>query len=184
MKTVEAVKNLGDVALISRRFHKTYSHKIGCVWDLGLELALRISDLLDLKYSDIDNGYVTIVEAKTSKASKIKLNPRAVEVIDALRVRNPNDDYLFQANGNRSSGEKPFSRQYITKAFGVVAEDVDLLLGTHSMRKTRGYHLYKQTNDVAKVSAMLQHSSTGVTLRYIGITQEDRDNDFDSLSFG
>ncbi|SGZ09980.1 Site-specific recombinase phage integrase family-Site-specific recombinase, phage integrase family [Moritella viscosa] len=49
------------------------------------------------------------------------------------------------------------------------------------MRKTRGYHLYQSTKDIARVMKMLRHSSEGVTLRYIGVTQDDVDKDFVDL---
>ena len=48
--------------------------------------------------------------------------------------------------------------------------------GTHSLRKTFGYHLYKQTKDIALLQKVLNHSSQDVTLRYIGVTQEIIDN--------
>ena len=75
----------------------------------------------------------------------------------------------------------PLSRRYVSRAFALIGEDVGIDLGTHSMRKTRGYHLYKSTKDIARVMKMLRHSSEGVTLRYIGITQEDIDKDFIEL---
>jgi integrase len=49
------------------------------------------------------------------------------------------------------------------------------------MRKTRGYHLYQATKDIARVMKMLRHSSEGVTLRYIGITQQEVDDDYREL---
>jgi integrase len=63
----------------------------------------------------------------------------------------------------------------------LVGEELKLALGTHSMRKTRGYHLYQNTKDIGRVMKMLRHSSEGVTLRYIGITQDDVDKDFVEL---
>jgi len=54
---------------------------------------------------------------------------------------------------------------------------VDIHIDTHSMRKTRGYHPYKKTNNIASAMKMLRHSNQGVTLRYIGITQDDIDRD-------
>jgi integrase len=62
-----------------------------------------------------------------------------------------------------------------------VGEELNLKLGTHSMRKTRGYHLYHKTQDIARVMKMLRHSSEATTLRYIGITQEEIDKDFEEL---
>jgi integrase len=63
----------------------------------------------------------------------------------------------------------------------LVGEELGMRLGTHSMRKSRGFHLYKKTNDIARVMKMLRHSSEGVTLRYIGITQDVIDRDFVEL---
>lgn len=63
----------------------------------------------------------------------------------------------------------------------LIGKEVNIVLGTHSMCKTRGYHLYQNTKDIARVMKMLHHSSEGVTLRYIGITQDDVDKDFVGL---
>lgn len=45
-------------------------------------------------------------------------------------------------------------------------------LGTHSMRKTFGYHFYLQTQDTAILQKIFNHSSESITLRYIGIDQK------------
>ena len=46
--------------------------------------------------------------------------------------------------------------------------------GTHSMRKTFGYHHYKKYKDVAMLQKIFNHSSPAVTLTYIGIEQEEK----------
>ncbi|TPR13712.1 hypothetical protein DY052_07570 [Apilactobacillus timberlakei] len=46
-------------------------------------------------------------------------------------------------------------------------------LGTHTMRKTFGYHFYRQTNDIMLLSHILNHSSPSITARYIGITDDE-----------
>ena len=181
MKEVFAITDLHVVETVQREFDGLYGLKVGAVWGLGLQLALRISDLLNVKYSDITDGRLTITESKTGKTASIKLNSKALEIVAKLKENNPDDEYLFQATGNRVTTTKPFSRQYITKCFATVSDSLGLEIGTHSMRKSRGYHLYKQTNDITRVMKMLRHSSPSVTLRYIGITQQDIDSDFDNL---
>ena len=181
MNEVDAIKDPHDIERISREFAGLYGYKAKAMWDLGLQLALRISDLLKVKYSDIENGRLILIESKTKKIANIKLNGKAINVIQKLKSENPNDFYLFQANGNRVTEIKPMSRQYVTKCFQEVGSSLKLNLGTHSMRKTRGYHLYKKRGDITKVMKMLRHSSQATTLRYIGITQEDIDEDFDAL---
>ena len=50
-------------------------------------------------------------------------------------------------------------------------------IGTHTLRKTFGYHLYKKTKDVALLQCILNHSSPHITMKYIGINQEIIENE-------
>ena len=123
-------------------------------------------------------------ESKTGKVASIVLNKKAQEVIERIRTEYPDHVYLFQSYRNRQSinkAAKPLSRRSVTKAFAIIGEEMKIALGTHSMRKTRGYHLYQNTKDIARVMKMLRHSSESVTLRYIGITQDEVDKDFVDL---
>ena len=45
-------------------------------------------------------------------------------------------------------------------------------LGTHSLRKTFGYHYYQKTNDIAILQDIFNHSDPAITLRYIGINED------------
>ena len=51
-------------------------------------------------------------------------------------------------------------------------------IGTHTLRKTFGYHHYKQFKDVAILQKIFNHSTPEVTLRYIGIEQDSVDNSY------
>ena len=53
------------------------------------------------------------------------------------------------------------------------ATGMDIAIGTHTMRKSFGYHHYKQFNDVVLLQKILNHSSQAITLRYIGITYDE-----------
>ena len=46
-------------------------------------------------------------------------------------------------------------------------------VGTHTMRKTFGYHHYRKFKDVAILQKIFNHSSPEITLRYIGIEQDE-----------
>jgi hypothetical protein len=67
MAEVQTVKNLDTVKLISHLLEQRYSKKISEVWNIGLNLALRITDLLSIKLDDIHQGHLIINEAKTGK---------------------------------------------------------------------------------------------------------------------
>lgn len=184
MSEVQAVKNLDTVKLISHLLERTYSKQMSDVWNIGLNLALRISDLLAIRFEDIHDDRLMVKESKTGKLANIQLNQKALNIIKQIQIEHPHHIYLFQSYRNQQAinkAPKPLSRRAVSEAFAMVGQEVNISLGTHSMRKTRGYHLYKNTKDIARVMKMLRHSSEGVTLRYIGITQDDVDKDFVEL---
>ena len=43
----------------------------------------------------------------------------------------------------------PLSMRAASQAFSMIGIEVQVSLGTHSMRKTRGYYLYQNTKDIA-----------------------------------
>lgn len=181
MAEVQAVKNTDTIKLISHLLSIRFSQQMSDIWNVGINLALRISDLLSIKFEDIENGRLTIKETKTGKTASIPLNTRSKEIIQRIRHEHPSHIYLFQSYRNKQAKRslaKPLSRRAVSKAFASVGEELSISLGTHSMRKTRGYHLYQMTKDIARVMKMLRHSSESVTLRYIGITQQEIDKDF------
>lgn len=55
---------------------------------------------------------------------------------------------------------------------------VDYKVGTHTLRKTFGYHFYQERRDVALLQKIFNHSSQEITLRYIGISQDIIDNSY------
>lgn len=184
MAEVQAVKNIDTVKLISHLLEIRYSKQMADIWGIGLNLALRISDLLSIKFSDIKEDRLLIKESKTGKQANIKLNTKVQLLINQIQLDHPNHIYLFQSYRNQqaiNSIPKPLSRRAVAKAFSEIGDEVKIKLGTHSMRKTRGFMMYNNTKDIAKVMNMLRHSSVNTTLKYIGITQSDVDKDFIDL---
>jgi len=55
-------------------------------------------------------------------------------------------------------------------------------IGTHTMRKTFGYWFYKQTKDIAMLQEILNHSTPQITLKYIGINKEEKNNILDTFN--
>lgn len=69
MKSVDAVKTVEDVAFISRKLklnakgNTLYSD----IWEFGLQVALRISDLLSVTMEEAKQGRIVLKEEKTGK---------------------------------------------------------------------------------------------------------------------
>lgn len=183
MNEVHAVKDENVLNSIPVLLVKHHGQQMADVWSFGINMALRISDTLNIRYGDICDGRLRIVESKTGKVADIPLNSKALMIVESIMTKYPEGQYLFQSRSSRNlSGRiKPLSRQSVSSAFKSVGDIVGVNIGTHSMRKTRGYFMYKKTNDIARVAAMLRHASTVVTMRYIGITQDDIDTDFNEL---
>ena len=73
-------------------------------------------------------------------------------------------------------------RNKLTKEIiNISYNDFKTRFSTHTMRKTFGYHHYKQFNDVALLQKILNHSSPSITLRYISIYQEEIDSSYNSF---
>ena len=81
MAEVQAVKDLDQVKLIGHLLRKTYGQQIADIWNVGLNLALRISDLLSIRFSDIQGDRLVLRESKTGKVASIKLNEKARTII-------------------------------------------------------------------------------------------------------
>lgn len=137
---------------------------------MGINTGLRVSDLLGLRVKDVkDKDTVQIREKKTKKTKKFPI-PKEIRVfINEYVERKPQNRYLFKSR----KSSKPISR---VQAYRIIKEACRIWglehTGTHSLRKTFGYHFYKQTKDIALLQQILNHSSQDITLRYIGLTQE------------
>ena len=154
-----------------------------------LNTALRISDVLKFKVNDflLENGNfrisLNLEEKKTKKNKLIALNDT---LLDSMRqyIANNNltpDDYLFRS---RKGANKPISTTQAHRIFYDVAQALHLEnFGTHSLRKTWGYFCYMETKNIALIMEVYNHASEKITLRYIGITQNDIDKMYFNIQF-
>lgn len=192
MKTVEAVKTPSDADTISRKLTLNASRTLkkdgksntlyADIWRFGVNTALRISDLLSLTFDDVQGGSLTIKESKTGKTREIDLNSSAKTIVERRRAAHPTHTYLFQVDSNRAKN-KPVSRIAVANAFNAVGKEMGLQLGTHSMRKTRGWLMYNGGASIELICKVLNHSSPAVTMAYIGITQAEVDATYHKFVF-
>lgn len=159
------------------------------LFSIGINTAYRISDLRRLKLSDvltISSGKVIakerleMKEQKTGKHNSIiitnKLRKSILEYVTeffpAYVATQDFDHYLFPS---RKGTDEPLNRQALWRILSSAANTIGLKnIGSHSMRKTFGYFLYKNGTHIEIIQELLNHSSQRETLRYIGITQEDK----------
>lgn len=140
---------------------------------LGINSGLRISDILPLRVSDAKRPYFSMREKKTGKQKRLDMTPALRRELKAY-VEDKNDhEFLFKS---REGINKPIGRSMAYKILRDAAAFVNIdEIGTHTLRKTFGYHFYKMTKDVALLQKIFNHTSPSVTLRYIGIEQDGID---------
>lgn len=154
---------------------------------VGLNTALRINDLLHLTWDKVFqngcvNDHIYVVERKTGKENRIYLNKEAKEALTAYqeimdKTQNP---YIFCSNIN---SKEPMSRSQAYRVVRKAAESTGLTdhISCHSLRKTFGYHAWKQGIPPALLMSIYNHSSYNITKRYLCIDQEDKDQVFKSI---
>ena len=180
MATTEPIRNRQQLHDMAEYFRERGEFRNYALIVLGACTALRISDLLRLKWTDVYDEahnvfrtHIVLTEQKTGKQKEIALSGQATKV---LRIYLPHrrGDYLFPS---RNGDNKPITR---TQAWRIVHEaatavGADGHISCHSLRKTFGYHAW--VNGVSPVILMdiYNHSSYDVTKRYLGVAQDDLD---------
>ena len=172
MNIVEAVKTPGEAEIISRKLilNAKGNTLYADIWRFGVNTALRISDLLTLTFENVQGNEMVIKEGKTGKTRSIDLNVSAKALIERRRAAHPEHTFLFQVDSNRAKN-KAVSRVSVANAFKAVGDEMNIQLGTHSMRKTRGWMMHSGGESIEQICKMLNHSSPAITMAYIGITQ-------------
>jgi integrase len=140
---------------------------------IGINSGLRISDLLKLTVEDVVSGIVTIREQKTGKTKQFPLSNACKKAVDHyLTTTGLTTGTLFPS---AKGINKPISKVQAWRILNKAADWVGIKenIGTHTMRKTFGYHAYRSGVPVGYLQSCFNHSSQAITMRYIGITQEE-----------
>lgn len=160
---------------------------------LGLNTGLRISDILSLKWKYIYDferekykDHIIITEQKTGKLSQIYINSSVLTALKDYKKNLEQRDKIIESNTylfNHSNKNVPITR---SQAFRIVKEAADYnhisgVISCHSLRKTFGYHAWKQGVSPALLVTIFNHSSFNITKRYLGIEQDDKDKIFKKI---
>lgn len=181
LNTVEPIRDINIINDIMD-YLKAGNERDYVLFSFGIYSGLRISDILKLRVRDIRNKqYVYMREKKTGKEKRFIICKELKNIFDSY-IKNKKDyEYLFIS---RKGLNKPITRQRAYMILKDAGERFGLeSIGTHTLRKTFGYFLYKQTKDILVVKEVLGHSDVSITRRYIGLTQDDKDKLMKGLSY-
>lgn len=140
----------------------------------GIYTGLRISDILRLRVKDVRGKTALFIREqktqKTNNTKRIPILPELRKVLNRYIEDLPDGEYLFKSRQGKNS---PITRVQAYNILRAAAKEAGLQeIGTHTMRKTFGYHIYQATKDVALLQDIFGHSAEYITLKYIGVNQE------------
>lgn len=168
---------------------------------MGINVGLRISDLIKLKWSDVFdkhwqvkdmlslkpkkterfNKYVTIVFNDSFKTAVQEYKREVTRLKDLPEL----DDYIFCG---KMYSNIPIKEKSVCAIIKKTAEEAGIKknVGTHTLRKTFGRNFYMESKDRAYALRMLQecfkHTTPATTLTYIGITIDELVNFYNSVN--
>ncbi|GAG94287.1 unnamed protein product, partial [marine sediment metagenome] len=152
---------------------------------VGINTALRVSDLLQLQIDQfLDdhhriNKRFWIKEKKRGKRHELVINNSIQEALTEYLKAYPgivtdSENFVF-FNTKACDFTQPIKRGQAWKFISSICSEVGLNgnYGTHTLRKTWGYHARMQGVDLALIMHKLNHESIAYTKRYLGITDSE-----------
>lgn len=200
----EPIKKVEDIERISKFLIDNERWRDNMLFIVGINFGLRVSDLLQLRFCDLIDDTLTfrttfpILEIKTRNTRKvaknryITVNDAVIEAVTLYLTHCPSklDDYMFRSESNRCTQNKPMSRNSVERILKEIVKELDIhvKVATHTLRKTFGYHQMMMSGNDPRKLLLLQkifgHSSSGMTLDYIGITREEIQESYMGLNLG
>ncbi|MGM8214577.1 tyrosine-type recombinase/integrase [Bacillaceae bacterium W0354] len=177
MEFVEPIKDLESIKAI-KDYLKKHSKRDYLLFVFGINTGIRISEWLQIKVYEVWDGreayeLITIHEKNTQQKKHYYLNSNVQaalkEYIELTKISA--NQYLFKSKHY----EKPISRQQAYQMINKVTKEIGQpgQIGTHTIRKTFGYHAYRKGIAVSILRSIFGHGSNSETLKYIGITKDE-----------
>jgi integrase len=167
---VEPIRELKDIQTIKKLLAD--KPRDFALFVLGINTNLRASDLLSLTAGQVrglkPGDDLELKEKKTGKLRRLTLNQACISVLQALLASRPyqDEDTLFV--GQRG----PLTVSYLNRLVKAWARLVNLTgnYGSHSLRKTWGYHQRVSFGtDIPTLMVCFNHSTQRQTLDYLCI---------------
>lgn len=170
--TVEPIRSKSQITEVED-FLKRDNYRNMVIWVFGINTGLRVSDILGLNVGDVRRkSIIELKEKKTGKYKQILLNRKLKGILEGFISEREDDEPLFTSQKIQHRLCRSQVYRMINKACKATGV-TETHIGTHTMRKTFGYHHYKQFNDSAMLQQIFNHSSPKITMRYLGINQDE-----------
>lgn len=132
---------------------------------------LRISELLNLRWTDIDEGR-KVIHVRSGKGNKDRitlLSPVAFEYLIFYRAKYQTKEWIFEGlDKNR------YSARSVNRLIKRSAEKAGIQknISAHTLRHSFATHLLEHGTDLRYIQALLGHESSRTTERYTHVTRK------------
>ncbi|MDQ0230245.1 tyrosine-type recombinase/integrase [Metabacillus malikii] len=171
MKTVEAIKDTNQI-LLMKSFLKSRSSRDYCLFLLGINTGIRIHDLLHLyvhQFIAEDGSLYDHLMSPVHLEPPVYLNHQVQQALTSYIEEEglSLNDYLFKSKRTN----EPISRQQAYRVINEASRQAGICepIGTHTLRKTFGYHAYRKGIAISLIQKRLQQSTPSETRQYIGV---------------
>jgi integrase len=185
MNFVEPIRDRKKIAQIKNLLRGERRFRDLLLFVVGINTALRISDLLEVQVGHFldDHQHIKprfwIKEQKRGKRQEVVINTSIRDGLEEYFSAYPElivdqNNFIF-FNTKANGFMRPIRRGQAWKIISSISQQVGLRgnFGTHSLRKTWGYHARMQGVDLALIMHKLNHESIAYTKRYLGITDDE-----------
>lgn len=191
MSTTQPIRDLEKLSVFKNYYRDViHSPRNYTLLIMGLNTALRISDILMLRKKDVYdahagkwNVHVELTEQKTGKLNRIYLNREVIKALESYHCQEwRSDRYLFPSQKGENLPVSRYQAFRIVKRAAAYAGLSSAHISCHSLRKTFGYQAWKQGTPPAMLMDIYNHSAYQITKRYLCIDQDDRDKVFAEIN--
>lgn len=178
---MEYVNPIRDIETIQAMKEELRKHSVRdlLLFVLGINTGISLIDLLNLTVQDVWDGqnakqFLYIKDERTGEEQAYYLNGKIGDILSEYlsAIDWKPEDYLFKSKKDC----RPITRQQAYRIINHSAREIGISekIGTHTLRKTFGYHAYYKGVAISILKSILHHHSTAETLKYLGIDKSER----------
>jgi len=175
---VEPIRDISKIKKMKAILRQTSERDL-LLFVLGINTGIKISDLLELTVKEVWDGekvreFLILKDSKTGIEKAYYLNNSVSQLLQSY-LRGGDfqpEDYLFKSKKNNL----PISRQQAYRIINRAAREAGIpgRIGTHTLRKTFGYHAFRKGVAISILMNIFNHHSRKETLNYIGVQEEEQ----------
>jgi len=186
MNFVEPIRDIKKISQIKNMLRWENNIRDLLLFELWINSALRISDLLTLKIKDLfdDNliakEFFDIVEEKTNKVNRITITPKVFDTLKLYQNTYPEivwekDNYIFFQKKSFPLWNRPIWRKMSWILISKMCLNVWLNWNywNHTLRKSWWYQARINSIPLEIIQHKLNHSSLAITQKYLWITADE-----------